>query len=222
MDRKIVWIENRPTEGPTFIPGLRKKGYQVEIATNGAKALKLLKRDPFDLVVVNAPSLRTTGKGICRAIHKEWPVLPIIVLLNAGQSFDDASVNAVLTLPFTTRKLLNRIVLLLPVNPHSTIVVGPIRFDEQTRRLFCEKREARLTPRLLSLLKMLMEHPGEVIERGQLFREVWHTEYTGDTRTLDVHISWLRQALEANPRRPVYLKTVRGVGYRLDLGFSSV
>jgi len=62
-----------------------------------------------------------------------------------------------------------------------------------------------------------MQHPGEVIERGQLFREVWNTEYTGDTRTLDVHISWLREALEENPRQPTFLKTIRGVGYRLDV-----
>jgi DNA-binding response OmpR family regulator len=62
-----------------------------------------------------------------------------------------------------------------------------------------------------------MEHPGEILEREQLFRQVWHTEYTGDTRTLDVHISWLRYALEEDPRHPVLIKTVRGVGYRLDV-----
>jgi DNA-binding response OmpR family regulator len=61
-----------------------------------------------------------------------------------------------------------------------------------------------------------MRHPGEVIERSKLFKEVWNTEYTGDTRTLDVHISWLREVLEENPRQPVFLKTIRGVGYRLD------
>ena len=62
-----------------------------------------------------------------------------------------------------------------------------------------------------------MEHPGEMLERERLFREVWKTEYTGDTRTLDVHISWLRQAIEVDPRKPHFLKTIRGVGYRLDI-----
>ncbi|MCZ7552982.1 MAG: helix-turn-helix domain-containing protein [Anaerolineales bacterium] len=80
----------------------------------------------------------------------------------------------------------------------------------------CQGREATLTPRLAQLLKMLLEHSGEVIERDELFRQIWHTEYTLDTRTLDVHISWLRQAIEEEPRKPRFLKTIRGVGYRLD------
>jgi DNA-binding response OmpR family regulator len=64
---------------------------------------------------------------------------------------------------------------------------------------------------------MLMNHHGEVVERERLFRQVWNTDYTGDTRTLDVHISWLRQAIEKDPRNPKFLKTIRGVGYRLDV-----
>jgi len=94
--------------------------------------------------------------------------------------------------------------------------VGLIRLDTERRRVRCQGREARLTPRLAQLLQILMEHPGAVVERAQLFRQVWKTEYTEDTRTLDVHISWLREALEEDPRHPQFLKTIRGVGYRLD------
>ena len=93
---------------------------------------------------------------------------------------------------------------------------GPIHLDLERRQVRCEDRETHLTPRLTRLLRMLMENTGEVLERKQLFRRVWKTEYTGDTRTLDVHISWLRSAIEKDPRRPKYLKTIRGVGYRLD------
>ncbi len=74
----------------------------------------------------------------------------------------------------------------------------------------------RVTPRLTRLLQVLLLHPGVAVERGKLFSEVWETKYTEDTRTLDVHISWLREALEENPRKPQFLKTIRGVGYRLD------
>jgi DNA-binding response OmpR family regulator len=70
---------------------------------------------------------------------------------------------------------------------------------------------------LVTLLKILMDHPGEVVDRKKLFCEAWETNYTGDTRSLDVHMSWLRQAIEDNPRHPKYIKTIRGVGYRLDL-----
>ena len=96
------------------------------------------------------------------------------------------------------------------------IHVGSIRLDLDRKRVRCHGREATLTPRLTHLLKTLMEHPGEALEREYLFRIVWNTEYMGDTRTLDVHISWLRRAIEENPRKPRLLKTIRGVGYRLD------
>jgi DNA-binding response OmpR family regulator len=78
-------------------------------------------------------------------------------------------------------------------------------------------KSTKLTPRLVTLLQMLMEHHGEVVERETLFKKVWETNYTGDTRTLDVHISWLRRAIELDPEKPKFLKTIRGVGYRLDV-----
>ena len=77
-------------------------------------------------------------------------------------------------------------------------------------------RQTSLTPRLVILLRILMEHPGEVMEREALFRQAWDTAYTEDTRTLDVHISWLRRAVEIDYRVPKFIKTIRGVGYRLD------
>jgi DNA-binding response OmpR family regulator len=86
----------------------------------------------------------------------------------------------------------------------------------RNRRVSCNGREERITPRLVKLLKMLIEHRGDVVQRETLFKSVWDTAYTGDTRTLDVHISWLRQAIEEDPRHPQMLKTVRGLGYRLD------
>jgi DNA-binding response OmpR family regulator len=70
---------------------------------------------------------------------------------------------------------------------------------------------------MTALLKILMQHPGKVLNREALFRKVWQTDYVGDTRTLDTHISWLRKKIEANPKEPVVLKTVRGVGYRLEM-----
>jgi DNA-binding response OmpR family regulator len=78
-------------------------------------------------------------------------------------------------------------------------------------------KEAQLTPKTADLLEMLMKHPGEVIKREHLFSKVWETDFTDDTRTLDVHISWLRRAIEQNPRKPQLIKTLRGIGYRLDV-----
>ena len=93
---------------------------------------------------------------------------------------------------------------------------GPLRLDVEHRRVRCLGKNAKLTPRLVTLLHLLMDKHGEVVEREALFKKVWETNYTGDTRTLDVHISWLRRAIELDPLKPKFLKTIRGVGYRLD------
>jgi DNA-binding response OmpR family regulator len=216
---RILWIEGKRAEGPSFIPNLRKKGYAVEIVSTGAEALEQLVNVDPDLAVVNAPSLRSSGKRICRSMREKANGLPIVLISSPDQpaSAEEFCANAVLVLPFTYRKLLNRIVPLLPGDGGSMLHVGPIRLDLEHKRVRCQGREARLTPRLVHILRLLMQHPGEVCERGDLFRQVWVTDYTEDTRTLDVHISWLRRALEENPRKPQFLKTIRGVGYRLDI-----
>jgi DNA-binding response OmpR family regulator len=215
---RILWIEGKRADGPSFIPNLRRKGYAVEVVSTGTAALdRVVRLDP-DLAVVYAATMRTSGKRICRSLRERMNGLPIVLIAGEEQPTpNDACANVVLTLPFTSRKLLNSIVPLLPGNGGHMLHVGPIRLDLEHKRVRCEGREARLTPRLMTILRILMQHPGELMDRSVLFRQVWDTEYTGDTRTLDVHISWLRQALEEDPRNPQFLKTIRGVGYRLDI-----
>ena len=218
MKAILLWVEGRPAESASLIAAIRKKGYQIETVSTGSEAVARLHDLDPDLVVVNAASMRSSGKRICNTLHKAAPSLPIVAIVSPSLSIPkDNCANAVLATPFTPRKLLNRIVLLLPGDKSHLLHVGPIRLDWEHKQVNCQGREARLTPRLTQLLKKLMEHPREVVERGALFREVWDTDYTGDTRTLDVHMSWLRQAIEENPRKPVFLKTIRGVGYRLDV-----
>jgi DNA-binding response OmpR family regulator len=217
MKARILWIEGKRANSPSFVTALRNKDYTVEQVQTGGAALDCLVNFDPDLAVINTPSLRTSGKRICRELRERMPQLPIVIIIEAAQTFrGEICANVVLQLPFTPRKLLNRITPLLPGDEANLIHVGHIRLDLDRKKVRCQGRESRLTPRLAHLLHLLMLHAGEVIERGHLFREVWNTEYTGDTRTLDVHISWLRQALEENPRQPIFLKTIRGVGYRLD------
>lgn len=217
MKGRILWIEGKRADNPSFIPILRKKDFSVESVPTGAAALSRISDFKPDLVVVNASSLRTNGKRICCDLHQKHKELPILLILSPDQSAGvDVCANTVLVLPFTQRKLVNRIMPLLPGDGENLIHVGDILLDLERKRVRCQKREARLTPRLAQLLQILLQHAGEVVERENLFRETWKTEYIGDTRTLDVHISWLRQAIEEDPRKPKYLKTFRGVGYRLD------
>jgi len=219
MNKKatLLLIESRHAEIPSFAADLQKKGYDVETAQSGSQAVARLKDLSPSLSIVNAASLRSTGLRICQSLRSREPRLPVILILGKENHVDKDAADAILVLPFTVQKLVNRIKPLLPGDGKNVLHVGPVRLDIEHRRVRSLSKSTRLTPRLATLLQMLMEHHGEVVEREALFKKVWETDYTGDTRTLDVHISWLRRAIELDPERPKFLKTIRGVGYRLDL-----
>jgi len=216
-DATILIIEGRHAEIPSFATDLQKKGFHVETAQTGSQAESHLDKISPDLVVINAASLRSSGVRICQSIRKKNAQLPIILILEPKKTGSKESADVILNLPFTVQKLVNRIRPLLPSDGKNVIHAGPIHLDTERRRVRCLSKNNKLTPRLVALLNILMDHHGEVVERENLFKEVWETDYTGDTRTLDVHISWLRRAIELDPLKPKFLKTIRGVGYRLDI-----
>lgn len=224
MNERILLIEGTRADHPSFRPGLEKRGYIVERVPNGNTALKnLLNLDP-ELVIVDAVSLRTSGKRIVKDIHVASRNMPVILITasNGNTIEKDDPINKLdgvitLVLPFTLQKLINRIKPLLPIEGKQVINQGPIRLDIEHQKVRCMNQSGKLTPHLVKLLRTLMAHPGEVVKREFLFSEVWETEYTVDTRTLDVHVSWLRKIIEVDPRHPKFIKTIRGIGYRLDI-----
>lgn len=213
----LLVIEGRHAEIPSFANDLQKKGFDVVLFQNGSQAVVKLKQVNPSLVVINAASLRSTGNRICLSVRKWDPRVPIILILEKEKPVDKELADAVLALPFTVQKLVNRIKALMPGDGENVISAGPIRLDVENRRVRSLGKNTKLTPRLITLLQILMDKHGEVVERDALFKKVWETNYTGDTRTLDVHISWLRRAIELDPDNPKFLKTIRGVGYRLDV-----
>jgi DNA-binding response OmpR family regulator len=215
----ILWLEGRWSGSPNFVSLLRKKGFYIDTVATGKSALEKLTDQEFDLVVVNAASMRTSGARICNSLKEKKSELPIILICDPERTTDSLKsvVSYLLVLPFTTRKLVNRIMPLLPGDEDNMLIAGPMILDESHNQVRCNGKKTTLTPRLVRLLKILIDNKGEVVEREELFKEAWRTNYTGDTRTLDVHISWLRQAIELDPRNPKIVKTIRGVGYRLDI-----
>ena len=213
----ILIIEGRHAEIPSFATGLQKKGFDIRSFQNGSQAVAKIKQINPSLIVINAASLRSTGIRICLSVRKKDPKLPIILILEKEKAIDKDLAESVLALPFTVQKLVNRIKALLPSDGKHVVSAGPIQLDLEHKRVRCLSKNTKLTPRLMTLLQILMEKHGEVVEREALFKKVWETNYTGDTRTLDVHISWLRRAIELDPDNPKFLKTIRGVGYRLDV-----
>jgi DNA-binding response OmpR family regulator len=213
----LLVIEGRHSEIPSFAADLQKKGFDIVSAQNGSEAVSQLKQTNPSLVIVNAPSLRSTGLRICLSIRKKDAKIPIILIVEKEKVVDKELVDSIVSLPFTVQKLVNRVKALMPGDGNNVVSVGPIRLDLENRRVRSLGKNTKLTPRLITLLQILMDKHGEVVEREALFKKVWETNYTGDTRTLDVHISWLRRAIELDPDDPKFLKTIRGVGYRLDV-----
>jgi DNA-binding response OmpR family regulator len=214
----ILWIKGKPSGNGTLVSELRGKGLTIESVPSGKAALKRLGKFDPNIIVVDAESLRTSGLRICQSLHEAaFGELPVILIANPERPIaKNPCVRFMLKQPFTVRKIYNRIASLLPSDGNHVEEVGAISLDTDRSVVMSNDRESHLTPRLAKLLTMLMDKPGEVIDREVLFKEVWNTDYMGDTRTLDVHISWLRKAIEKNPRKPRHLITIRGVGYRLD------
>jgi len=214
----ILLVEGKKSEQPSFAAQLQKKGFTVFVVPNGSQALSRLEEIAPDLLIVNAASLGSSGVRIVQSIRdKQEERLPAILIVDANRPVEKSAADAVLSLPFTVQKLVNRLKPYLPGDGANIIHAGPLRLDLEHRRVRCLGKNIRLTPRLTLLLQLLIEHRGEVLEREALFKRVWDTDYTGDTRTLDVHVSWLRKAIELDPNHPKFLHTVRGVGYRLDV-----
>lgn len=218
MKNRLLLIEGKRVDRPSYMAGLSKKGYVVESAVNGSTAFEMIKDNAYKAIIIDAASMRTSGTRICSALKQNQPQTPVFLIVAEGQeNIRKDCADVVLELPFTFQKLLNRLRPYMSVNQNKKLECGPISLDLKERWVYCEDRHIRLTPRLFLLMETFMRRAGEVLSREELFKTLWETDYIGDTRSLDVHISWLRQAIEKNPRTPRFLKTERGLGYKLEV-----
>ncbi|MGD8807605.1 MAG: response regulator transcription factor [Chloroflexota bacterium] len=217
----ILVVEGASAGADSMAPGVAKAGLEITVVNSGSQAMRWIEEQRPDLIVFDASTMRSSGVRTCKRLRKALPAVPLIHCRKAGQAEERAAeADIYLAKPFTARKLLNRIWSLLPVDDLDEEVVrlGPLT-------LYCSKRsvdvegqgEHRLTPKMASLLEVFLRQPNQVVSRQTLMEVVWNTNYFGDTRTLDVHVRWLREIVEADPANPKLLKTVRGVGYILSV-----
>lgn len=213
----LLLVEKKQNGEAGFYQDLIHRGFVVDAYENGTAGLRKIDSCSPDVIIINAASLRTNGQRIVNRFHNLQPETPkILILSSEDENVKASGANSVLLLPFTVQKLVNCIRLYQKTPNKQIVTRGPIKLNTLTNIVSCGPKESRLTPRLVKLLKILMEKPGVIHTRENLFKEVWQTDYTADTRTLDVHISWLRNAIEENPNKPELVLTIRGRGYKLD------
>jgi DNA-binding response OmpR family regulator len=196
------------------------------VAHNGRDGLALAGEKKPDVVVLDVMMPQMDGWDVCRILRQKSTV-PILMLTALGDEVDrilglELGADDYLTKPFSSRELIARLKALLrrvELDRHQLAVddrvtVGDLRLEFNTRRAFKGDQELILRQKEFELLSLLLSRPGEVITRAEFFDQVWGTDWLGDTRTLDVHIRWLREKIEADPSQPRLIQTVRGIGYR--------
>jgi DNA-binding response OmpR family regulator len=222
--KKILVVDDERLITESLEYSLKQEGFQVMVARDGYRALEVVHEEAPDLIVLDIMLPGMDGWETCRRLRQESTV-PIIMLTARGQEIDrvlglEIGADDYLAKPFSFRELLARIRAIFrrmafeETPKTNQIQIGDVRLDVAAHKVYKNDQELTLTQKEYDLLRTLMSHAGRVVTRAELLDQVWGVEWLGDTRTLDVHIRWVREKVEKDPSQPRYVQTVRGVGYR--------
>lgn len=215
--RTLLLIAKRRAKDDPFVSELMKH-YHVIKGHSGKHGLELVKTHHPHVIVLDAASMNTTGNRICKMLKDTLQNTPIVHIYPSPRTDAESMADILLFPPVDAARLQTTIDRLLSTPANEVINCGPFHMNIQTRLLIAHGEEIQLTPKMASLIETFLRNPGKTIDRKTLMEAVWDTDYLGDTRTLDVHIRFVRKVLENSTTKPRYLKTVRGVGYRLEVG----
>ncbi len=225
MPSKILIIEDEPGLVTTLRDRLRKQGYVVSAARDGETGLDMALRDPVDLILLDLMLPGQSGMSVCEKLRKAGSSTPILMLTARRQIKDKvaglkAGGDDYLTKPFQMSELLARVEALLrraatiPELTPARRQFGSIAMDTRSTEVTRGGQSVPMSAKEFQLLRYLVEHPNVTLSREELLREVWGYDSHPSTRTVDVHVSWLRQKLEADPKNPQHILTVVGFGYK--------
>jgi two-component system response regulator RegX3 len=223
--KTILVVEDEPTLRETLAESLEADGFRAVQAADGREALERFHAEQPDLVLLDLMLPELSGLEVTRQIRAESSI-PIVMLTARDAEVDkvvglELGADDYVTKPFSFRELSARIRAVLrrgeatgsPLPP--LVELGAVKVDLAGHRVLRDGAEIPMKPKVFELLAFLLRHPGQVITRDQLLERVWGYDYPGETRTVDVHVHWLRAAVEDDPARPTVIGTVRGTGYVL-------
>ncbi len=225
MARTILVVDDEPTQREMLAEALEAEGFTIVTAADGRAALLAFRESRPDLVLLDLMLPELSGIEVCRIIRAESGV-PILMLTAKDSELDkvvglELGADDYVTKPFSLRELIARVRAqfrraeqqAVPGSAPALVDLGPVQVDLAGHRLMRDGETIPLKPKAFELLAFLVRNPGQVFTRDQLLEHVWGYDYAGETRTVDVHVHWLRTRIEADPANPVFLQTVRGTGY---------
>jgi len=224
VENRILIVEDEAALATTLKDRLRKEGYQVQVAKDGAAGLRLAAEEPFDLIVLDWMLPKRNGLEVCAELRERGLGTPILMLTAKRQIADKVAglktgADDYLTKPFQMPELLARIEALIRRGSQASVGAsrhqfGSLCVDFGRTEVSRDGRNVPVSAKEFQLLRYFVEHRGATLSREELLREVWGYDVMPSTRTVDVHVAWLRQKLEKDPRNPQFILTVVGLGYR--------
>ncbi|PYZ97235.1 DNA-binding response regulator [Alteribacter lacisalsi] len=232
MSQKILVVDDEESIITLLQFNLEQAGFEVTTAMDGRAALGEAGEQNFDLIVLDLMLPEMDGLEVCKQLRQNKILTPILMLTAKDDEFDkvlglELGADDYLTKPFSPREVVARIRAILRRSRSGSqekeqeketkkITIGDVDIFPDNYEVFLSGKALELTPKEFELLLYLVNHKGRVLTRDQLLNAVWNYEFVGDTRIVDVHISHLREKIEPNTKKPVYIKTIRGLGYKLE------
>lgn len=228
---KILVVDDEVSIVKLLQFNLEKSGYEVMTAFDGMQALDMVKSEQPDFIILDLMLPKMDGMDVCKTLRQEKILTPILMLTAKDDELDkiiglELGADDYLTKPFSPREVIARVKAILrriQVTPeaaaspeHLVIAMGEIRIYPEKYEVYRQDTKVELTPKEFELLLYLANHQGRVLTRDQLLNAVWNYDFIGDSRIVDVHVSHLREKLEDDTKNPRYIKTVRGLGYKLE------
>jgi two-component system response regulator RegX3 len=224
----VLLVEDEPSFVDALVVGLKREGFRVEVAYDGAEALDKFASVRPDIVLLDIMLPKMSGIDVCRAIREKGSRVPVIMVTAKSSEIDtvvglEVGADDYVSKPYRLRELVARMRAVLRRTPpadetvsEAELEVGNLRLDPERHEVYLRGEAISLPLKEFELLELLMANAGRVVTRETLIDRVWGAHYIGDTKTLDVHVKRLRARIEDDPSHPQRITTVRGLGYKLE------